>query len=163
VEVSAQLESLAPQGGVKRRTDDEGDGDDDDGGGGGGGPDASKVECCVCLDHPPTEPVVTPCAHIGCNECFTSVIDTVGYCPVCRTAMKSDALVRVRCATMDKDGDDDGDDDDEVGAHKSARAPVRAYIPVRVHACAWLRVSVNALGLCVLAYAVCLFACAVKL
>lgn len=75
----------------------------------GAPPDPDLVECCVCLDQPPSEPVVTPCAHIGCAECFTSVIDTVGHCPVCRTDMESSALVRVKCST-------DDDDDDPISA-----------------------------------------------
>jgi len=49
--------------------------------------------------------VVTPCAHIGCAECYTSVIDTVGYCPVCRTDMSSTELVRVRCSAVDEEDD----------------------------------------------------------
>ena len=73
MEVSAQLESLAPQDGVKKGShsngvvvvddDDDAVGDSADGNG-GNGPDVSAVECCVCLDHPPTEPVrgrITAC------------------------------------------------------------------------------------------------------
>jgi DNA repair protein RAD5 len=99
-EVAAQLHSLAPGNGAGAASVAP-TGDEDL----GAPPDPNLVECCVCLDQPPTEPVITPCAHIGCAECFTSVVDTVNICPVCRTDMVSSDLVRVRCA-VDEDEDD---------------------------------------------------------
>eukprot|EP00041_Stephanoeca_diplocostata_P035931 m.1285333 g.1285333 ORF g.1285333 m.1285333 type:complete len:982 (-) comp24780_c0_seq32:2645-5590(-) len=57
--------------------------------------DDALPECPICLEIP-TDPIVTPCAHIGCAECMESVIRVVGYCPVCRKSMPVEHAVRVR-------------------------------------------------------------------
>jgi DNA repair protein RAD5 len=52
----------------------------------------SQSECSICLGKPES-PVVTPCGHIGCEECFTTVINAILVCPVCRKPCTTDMLV----------------------------------------------------------------------
>ena len=57
-------------------------------------PTDEELECPICLDQP-LEPVILPCAHIGCSECFTSVIRRVHYCPICRKEMSVQDIIPV--------------------------------------------------------------------
>ena len=51
-------------------------------------------ECPICLDSSET-PCITPCMHIGCEECFVSVIISLSICPVCRVLTTVGQLVRL--------------------------------------------------------------------
>lgn len=44
---------------------------------------ALVLECPICLEEP-LDPVLLPCAHVGCRECFSTVVEALSYCPVCR-------------------------------------------------------------------------------
>eukprot|EP01137_Pigoraptor_chileana_P007773 Opistho-2@53784 len=59
--------------------------------GGGDGAEGGAVECVMCLD-PPECPVVLPCLHVGCRECMHAIVERLGVCPICRTAVTVDEL-----------------------------------------------------------------------
>ncbi|KAF2759342.1 hypothetical protein EJ05DRAFT_451626 [Pseudovirgaria hyperparasitica] len=46
----------------------------------------SQEDCPICLDNL-KEPVITCCAHIFCNACIETVIDTQRKCPMCRAEL----------------------------------------------------------------------------
>jgi DNA repair protein RAD5 len=56
--------------------------------------DCEVLECSICLEEP-DDPVVLPCLHIGCQECFVEVIAKLHYCPVCRKRTTTADAVRV--------------------------------------------------------------------
>eukprot|EP00039_Didymoeca_costata_P003209 m.66023 g.66023 ORF g.66023 m.66023 type:complete len:1105 (-) comp11779_c0_seq2:55-3369(-) len=56
---------------------------------------AAPLECPICLEDP-LDPVVLPCAHVGCLECLTTVIDALHHCPVCRVPMSSESAVPLK-------------------------------------------------------------------
>ncbi|KAG7395137.1 DNA helicase rad5 [Phytophthora boehmeriae] len=50
-------------------------------------------ECPICLD-PPQKAVLTPCAHVLCEECLRETLsnDSENGCPVCRTVIDMDKV-----------------------------------------------------------------------
>ena len=43
----------------------------------------AKLECPVCFDAPPEDPILTPCGHCFCRAC----VATMAQCPVCRAPL----------------------------------------------------------------------------
>ncbi|KAK9830036.1 hypothetical protein WJX72_009324 [[Myrmecia] bisecta] len=50
------------------------------------------VECTICLDSL-ERPVKTPCNHWFCRECISSVLNSLGNCPLCRLPLQAHQLV----------------------------------------------------------------------
>lgn len=72
----------------------EGEGESESGAPASQGARAAARECPICLEVPDT-PVLTPCAHIGCEECFATVIDSLHFCPVCRKPVECEQLAKI--------------------------------------------------------------------
>jgi DNA repair protein RAD5 len=53
-------------------------------------------ECPICLD-PPQNAVLTPCAHVLCDQCLRSSLanDPENGCPVCRTAVDMEKVFKL--------------------------------------------------------------------
>eukprot|EP00053_Salpingoeca_punica_P018186 m.177383 g.177383 ORF g.177383 m.177383 type:complete len:597 (-) comp17379_c3_seq4:437-2227(-) len=56
---------------------------------------AECLECPICLERPDI-PMLTPCGHLGCQECFEAVVSSLGKCPVCQKATDLSELVQLR-------------------------------------------------------------------
>ncbi|XXG52908.1 hypothetical protein AAC387_Pa03g1106 [Persea americana] len=54
--------------------------------------DGDDVECVVCLS-PPTEPIITSCAHIFCRYCILKALQRLNpCCPLCRNPLSQSNL-----------------------------------------------------------------------
>jgi DNA repair protein RAD5 len=53
------------------------------------------MECPICLESASDDPVLTPCAHRMCGECFVSSWRTPdgGPCPLCRSHISKSGLI----------------------------------------------------------------------
>lgn len=55
--------------------------------------EAAAMECPICLEIPES-PLLTPCGHLGCEECLSTVVTAISLCPVCRKPCQPGDLVR---------------------------------------------------------------------
>ncbi|CAM9541627.1 unnamed protein product, partial [Discosporangium mesarthrocarpum] len=62
--------------------------------GSGGG--SQEVECPVCLEEPPIDPVLTVCAHRLCRHCLEDCLKREACCPVCRCAMTATDIIDIK-------------------------------------------------------------------
>lgn len=85
-------------------------------------------ECPVCLD-PPVNGVLTPCAHVLCEQCLRDsiAIDPESGCPVCRAFVDvSKVFVLPTSAARKAQDDDDNDNDDTQTTITTARVDMEA-------------------------------------
>ena len=97
-----------------------------------------EFECPVCLDAADLPVIFNPCGHTLCNECLTSLVDTVmangeggqPACPHCRAKINTSRVTDLRSflqvfcpEKLPEDalaGVDDNDDDDEATASEDS-------------------------------------------
>ena len=75
--------------------------------------DLDSQECPICLD-PPRDAVLTPCAHVLCDQCLRNSLanDPEDGCPVCRTVVDIARVYKLpppsASRTQDNKDDQDG-------------------------------------------------------
>ncbi|CAI5741891.1 unnamed protein product [Hyaloperonospora brassicae] len=70
--------------------------------------DLDSQECPICLD-PPRDAVLTPCAHVLCDQCLRDSLanDPEDGCPVCRTVVDIAKVYKLPPASASKTEDDE--------------------------------------------------------